>query len=58
MKALLTRQANRAIAKLFPGQAPVLVSVSTSYLRPVEMRRYIRNLRANRQYHWTDNFIY
>lgn len=59
MKAMISTPLNKAITKLFPGRIPVLVPVSTNeHLRPVEMRRYIRNLRATRQYRITDDFIY
>jgi hypothetical protein len=50
MKAMPSMLLSRAITKLFPRN-PVLVPVSTSaYLHPVEIKRFIRNLRATRQY--------
>ncbi len=59
MKAMLSTTLNREITKLLSRQAPVLIPISTSeYVRPVEIRRYIRNLRATRQYRITNDFIY
>ncbi len=38
---------------------PVFVSATSSmHMRPVEIRRYLRHLRENRQYNFTRDFVY
>ncbi len=59
MKALLSRPSNGNIMKILHRQVPVVVPVAgTAYMRPVEIKRYIRNLRETRHYHFTRDFLY
>ena len=42
-----------------PKAEPVLVSTASEvHLRPVEIRRYLRFLRENRQFNFTRDFVY
>jgi hypothetical protein len=44
----------------FPLKKSESVSLATSSvpMRPVEIRRYLRELRENRQYNFTKDFLY
>jgi hypothetical protein len=58
MKALASMPLSRTLMKILGRQAPVPVPVATAtYLRPVEMRRYLRHLRESRRYRLSDNFF-
>jgi len=48
-----------ATVKTFPGRVPVLVpAVEDTWMRPVEIRRYLRSLREVRQYRSNGDFYY
>jgi hypothetical protein len=58
MKALASIPLSRTLMKILNRPAPVLVPVETyTYMRPVEIRRYVRNLRESRHYRFTDDFF-
>jgi hypothetical protein len=58
MKALASMPLSRTLMKFFGRQAPVFVPVETdTYMRPVEIRRYLRRLRENRRYHLSNDFF-
>jgi hypothetical protein len=59
MKALAEKPMNGNLLKLIRGRVPALVPVAEStYMRPIEIRRYVRNLRETRRYHFTRDFLY
>jgi len=50
---------NPAPLKNFSGRVPVLVPASeAAWMRPVEIRRYLRTMREIRQYRSTRDLIY
>ena len=58
MKALASMPLSRALMKILNRPAPVFIPVETdTYLRPVEIRRYLRNLRESRHYNYGDRFF-
>jgi hypothetical protein len=58
MKALASMPLSRTLMKILGREAPVPVPVATdTYLRPVEMRRYLRRLRESRHYHLSNDFF-
>ena len=58
MKTLAATQLSRTLMRFFGRPAPVPIPVQTdAYLRPVEIRRYIRQLRESRQYHPSNDFF-
>ena len=62
MKALMTVPASNLLTRILyshlkPAPVPVPPDAAAS-LRPVEMRRYLRNLRETREYHFTRDFLY
>jgi hypothetical protein len=58
MKTLASMPLSRTLMRFFGKPAPVLVPVATdTYLRPVEIRRYLRNLRESRQYRPARDFF-
>jgi hypothetical protein len=58
MKALASMPLSGTLMKILGRQAPVPVPVATAtYLRPVEMRRYLRCLRESRHSYLSDQFF-
>jgi hypothetical protein len=59
MKASATIPSNPAPVKAFSGRVPVLVPAAESpWMRPVEIRRYLRCMREIRQYRDCGDFYY
>ena len=61
MKALSSLPFQSSFDKVLKSmyEEPVLVPVeSEAYLRPIDTRRFIRNLRKQRKYNYSRDFIY